>query len=231
MSDPRVVLITGAAGALGGVIADGFRGEARLSLTDHALPKLEQRFAGWSDTLLGACDLSSSAEVGKLFQAVVERFGRLDALINVAGGFRGGKPVHEAPEDELDLLLAMNTRSVWNTCRAAMPLMLAQSGGAIVTIASLNALSGAANVGAYSAAKAATVRLSESLAAEGKAHGVRVNCVLPGTMDTPANRAAMPGADPSHWVDPRAVADVVRFLVSDAARAVTGAALPVVGRS
>lgn len=231
MSDPRVVLITGAAGALGGVIAESFRGEARLALTDHAQPKLEQRFAGWPGALLHACDLSSAASVAELFRAVAERCGRLDALVNVAGGFRGGKPVHEAPEEELDQLLAMNTKSVWNTCRSAMPVMLGQGGGAIVTIASLNALSGAANVGAYSAAKAATVRLSESLAAEGKAHGVRVNCVLPGTMDTPANRAAMPDVDPSRWVDPRAVADVVRFLVSDAARAVNGAALPVVGRS
>lgn len=230
MTEARVVLVTGAGGALGGVVAAAFRGEARLALTDRQRAKLESAYGSWPDTLLEACDLASAEAVARLVGAVVARFGRLDVLVNVAGGFRGGKPLYEAPEDELDAMLTINTRSVWNACRAAVPVMLRQGGGRIVTIASLNALAGSAAVAAYGAAKAATLRLSESLSAEVRARGINVNCVLPGTMDTPANRAAMPDADPSHWVDPRAVADVVRFLASDAARAVHGAALPVVGR-
>lgn len=230
MREARVVVITGAGGALGGAIAAAFRGEARLALTDRQAAKLERAYGAWPEALLQACDLSSADDVARLVGAVLERHGRLDVLVNVAGGFRGGKPLHEAPPDELDAMFAINTRSVWNICRAVVPVMLRQGGGRIVTIASLSALAGGAAVAAYGAAKAATLRLCESLSAEVRGQGLNVNCVLPGTMDTPANRAAMPDADPAHWVDPRAVADVVRFLASDAARAVHGAALPVVGR-
>lgn len=231
MSESRVVLITGAGGALGHAVAAAFRGEARLVLTDRHQDRLESAYGSWPDTLLATADLGDVASVEALCARAMERFGRLDVLVNVAGGFRGGKSVAEAPEGELDQLIAMNTRSVWNACRAVLPAMLRQGAGKIVTIASLNALAGTANVAAYSASKAATLRLCESLSAEVKAKGINVNCVLPATMDTPANRAAMPDADPARWVDTRAVADVVRFLASDTARAVHGVALPVVGLS
>jgi len=229
MSETRVVLITGAGGALGHAMAAAFRADARLVLTDRHQDRLEAAYGGWPDTLLATAELSVAASVGALRDSALGRFGRIDVLVNVAGGFRGGKGLAEAPDDELDTLLAMNARSVWNACRAVLPAMLRQGTGKIVTIASLNALHGGANVAAYSASKAATLRLCESLAAEVKVQGVNVNCVLPGTMDTPANRAAMPDADVSRWVDTRAVADVVRFLASDAARAVHGAAVPVTG--
>jgi len=229
MNEIRVVLITGAGGALGHAVAAAFRGDARLVLTDRHQDRLQAAYGDWPETLLATADLSSAESVAALCARTIERFGRIDVLVNVAGGFRGGKGLAEAPDDELDQLLAMNARSVWNACRGVLPAMLRQGAGKIVTIASLNALAGGANVAAYSASKAATLRLCESLAAEVKSKGINVNCVLPGTMDTPANRAAMPDADPARWVDTGAVADVVRFLASDAARAVHGAALPVVG--
>ena len=229
MSEMRVVLITGAGGALGHAVAAAFHGDARLVLTDRHQDRLEAAYGTWPETLLVTADLGDAASLDRLCSGAVERFGRLDVLVNVAGGFRGGKTVAEAPVDEIDVLVAMNTRSVWNACRAVLPAMLRQGSGKIVTIASLNALAGGAHVAAYSASKAAALRLCEGLSAEVRAQGINVNCVLPGTMDTPANRAAMPDADPQRWVDPRAVADVVRFLASDAARAVHGVALPVVG--
>ncbi|MEO8502629.1 MAG: SDR family NAD(P)-dependent oxidoreductase [Acidobacteriota bacterium] len=231
MAEAKVVLITGAGGALGGTVAEAFRADSRLALTDRRMDRLESAYGSWPNTLLASCELDAAVEVEGLIAKVVERFGRLDVLVNVAGGFRGGKVAHEAPADELATLLAINTTSVWNACRAAVPAMLRQGSGKIVTIASLNALAGSANVAAYSAAKAATLRLCESVSAEVKEHGVNVNCVLPGTMNTPANRAAMPDTDPRQWVDPRAVAQVVRFLASDAAGAVHGVAIPVTGHS
>jgi len=231
MSEMRVAVITGAGGALGHVVAAAFHDDARLVLTDRHHDRLEAAYGSWPETLLVTADLGDAASLAALTATALERFGRIDVLVNVAGGFRGGKSLAEAPADELDVLLAMNSRSVWNACRAVLPTMLRQGGGKIVTIASLNALAGGANVAAYSASKGATLRLCEGLSAEVRAQGINVNCVLPGTMDTPANRAAMPDADPKRWVDVRAVADVVRFLASDAARAVHGVALPVVGLS
>jgi NAD(P)-dependent dehydrogenase (short-subunit alcohol dehydrogenase family) len=229
MSESRVVLVTGAGGALGHAVAESFRADGRLVLTDRHLDRLEKAYGGWPETLLVAAEFGSAASVGEIVERARERFGRIDVLVNVAGGFRGGKTVSDAPEGELDELVAMNTRSVWNMCRAVLPGMLERGNGKVVTIASLSALAGGGHVAAYSASKAATLRLCEGLSAEVKARGINVNCVLPGTMDTPANRAAMPDADRSRWVDTRAVADVVRFLASDAARAVHGVAVPVVG--
>ena len=229
----QVALVTGASGALGSVVARRllFETGARLVLPDREPEKLRRVFPGiGEDTVLAqACDVTDPEAVEALVQAAVERFGRIDIVCNVAGGFRGGAPVHQTDVAEWDFLMNLNSRAVFLVCRAVAPVLLRSGGGRIVNVASRGALAGDAGVAAYSASKAAVLRLTESLSAELKAQGVRVNAVLPGTIDTAANRAAMPGADRSRWVDPEALADVILFLLSDAARAVHGAALPVYG--
>lgn len=228
----QVALVTGASGALGSVVARRLLDAgARLVLPARNPEELRGLFPEIDDgaVLAQACDVTDAASVEALVRAAEERFGRIDVLCNVAGGFRGGSPVHQTEVATWDFLMDLNARAVFLVCRAAVPVLLRSGGGRIVNVASRAALAGDAGVAAYSASKAAVLRLTESLSAELKAQGVRVNAVLPGTIDTAANREAMPGADRSLWVDPEALADVILFLLSDAARAVHGAALPVYG--
>jgi NAD(P)-dependent dehydrogenase (short-subunit alcohol dehydrogenase family) len=227
----KIVLVTGASGALGSTVARAFLASgARLALTDRNVMKLGQLVAGLDPqgerTFSQACDLSHGADVDHLVQSVVERYERIDVLANVAGAFRGGKPVHETPLDDWDAMLDANARSVFLLSRAVAQVMVRQGSGAIVSVASRAALGGAAGVGPYSVSKTAVVRLTEAMAAELRKANVRVNCILPSTIDTPANRAAMPDADRSEWVSPEALGDLILFLASDAARAVSGAAVP-----
>ena len=140
-----------------------------------------------------------------------------------------GHPVHETPENVWELMLDLNAKSVINVARAVVPKMLAAGRGKIVNVGAVAGLVGKMNMGAYSAAKSAVIRLTESMSAELRNKGVNVNCVLPSIIDTPQNRADMPGADPRRWVAPEALAEVILFLSSDAARAVHGAAIPVTG--
>src|SRR5258708_24548844 len=177
--------------------------------------------------LLARADLLDAASVAQAIPA--GRFARIDVLCNIAGGFRMGHPVHETPEDTWELMLDLNAKSVINAARAVVPGMLAAGRGKIVNIAALAGLRGKANMGAYSAAKSAVIRLTESMSAELRAKRIHVHCILPSIIDTPQNRADMPGADPRRWVAPEALAEVVLFLASDAARAIHGAAIPVTG--
>jgi len=177
--------------------------------------------------LLVRADLLDAASVAQAVAAV--RFPRIDVLCNIAGGFRMGHPVHETPESVWELMLDLNAKSVINAARAVVPKMLAAGSGKIVNIGAVAGLGGKANVGAYSASKSAVIRLTESMSAELRDKGINVNCVLPSVIDTPQNRADMPGADPRRWVAPEALADVILFLASDAARAIHGAAIPVTG--
>ena len=181
--------------------------------------------------LAGGVDLTDAASVSRFVGEARERFGRLDVLVNTVGGFRGGKPVHEDDPGNWDFLFAVNVRTTLECCRAVIPHLLRAGRGKIVNVASRGALAGDGGYSAYSAAKSAVVRLTESLADELKQGGINVNCVLPGTIDTPQNRQERPGADFSKWVEPAAIADVILFLASDAARAVNGAALPVFGKA
>ncbi len=175
-------------------------------------------------------DMTDPGAVANLVDQVLERFGRIDVLVNTVGTFKGGKPVHEEELDTWDFLIKLNLRTTLIACRAVIPTMLEHRNGRIINVASRNALSGDAKIAAYSASKAAVMRLTESLAAEIKDSNITVNSVLPGTIDTPQNRSAMPKADFSRWVAPEAIADVIAFLASDGARAITGAAIPVYGR-
>lgn len=232
----QVVMVTGAAGNLGRATAQAFlRAGARLVLVDRApdrLPGLFPDLAGSADHYLaGSVNLADEAAVQAMVDEALRRFGRIDVLVNAAGGYRGGTPLHETTLDEWDFLFTMNARTAHVVSRAVLPAMLRQGDGRIVNVSARAALQAGAKMGAYSAAKSAVLRMTEAMSAELKGAGIRVNCVMPSTIDTPENRTSMPKADPKRWVTPEALADVLLFLASDAARAIHGAAIPVYGLS
>jgi NAD(P)-dependent dehydrogenase (short-subunit alcohol dehydrogenase family) len=227
----RTVMITGAAGNLGQSVARAFAGRgARLLLVDREEQALRKAFGTPAEPWqLAAVDLLDPEQVESAVRRAIERFGRIDALANLAGGFRMGEPVHATADATLRFLLDINVRTLLNAVHAVVPRMIDAGGGRIVNVGAYAALKGAAQMGAYVAAKSAVVRLTESMSAELREKNVNVNCVLPTIIDTPENRAAMPGADPGRWVAPADLAAVIVFLASDAARAVHGAAVPVTG--
>jgi NAD(P)-dependent dehydrogenase (short-subunit alcohol dehydrogenase family) len=232
----KVVIITGAAGNLGSATARLFQQfGAKTVPVDRSPDRVREAFkdlAGSPDHLLaGGVDLSDAASLGKLVEQTLAKFCRVDALVNTVGAFRGGKPVHEADPADWDFLFSANVRTTLLCCRAVIPQMLKQKSGRIINVSSREGLEAHAGFAAYSASKSAVLRLTESLAAELTASDINVNCIMPSTIDTPQNRAAMPNADFSKWVAPEAIADVIAFLASDAARAVTGAAVPVYGKA
>ena len=223
----KTCLITGAAGNLGRAVAGAFAAEgASLVLMDLREEHLRSAYGNEGEgRRFAPADLRDAQSVARALPAGV----RIDVLCNIAGGFRMGQPVHETSDDTWDLMLGLNAKSVVNCARAVVPGMLAAGGGKIVNVAALAGLAGKANMGAYIVSKSAVIRLTESMSAELRDKGINVNCVLPSTIDTPQNRKDMPKADPRRWVTPEALADVVLFLASDAARAIHGAAIPVNG--
>ena len=231
----RVVIVTGAAGNLGSAVARAFQAAgAKLVLVDRAADRLQRLFPDLVDSpnyfLATSVDVTDPDAVEAMVDEALKRFGRVDVLVNTVGGFRAGTPVHETPFETWDFLLNLNARTVFTASRAIIPHMLRQGSGRIVNVAARAALKGGARMAAYSVSKSGVMRLTESMAAELKKDGLNVNCVLPGTIDTPQNRKAMPNANHSRWVKPEAIADVILFLASDAARAVQGAAIPVYGK-
>ena len=224
--DGKVVVVTGASGALGKVVAElALARGARVAGVDHApsqVPATETRIE------LGGVDLSDAAQAKKAIDAAAAHFGKLDALINIAGGF-AFEAVAEGDPKTWQHMYALNVLTALNASRSAIPHLAASSAGRIVNIGAIGALQAGAGMGAYAASKAGVHRLTEALAAEWKGK-ITVNAVLPSIIDTPANRASMPKADFVKWVTPQELANVILFLASDAASAVTGALIPVNGR-
>ena len=231
--DDRCVMVTGAAGNLGRAVARAFAARgAGLVLVDSRAAKLQRAFGGESDKRLFApVDLLDPASVEAAVSAAIARFGRIDALCNLAGGFRMGATAHETTDGDWDDMFDLNVRTLLRATRAVVPRMIEAGGGRIVNVGAFAAQKGAARMGAYVAAKSAVIRITETMSAELRDQGINVNCVLPTIIDTPENRAAMPKADPARWVAPADLAAVIAFLASDAARAIHGAALPVTGLS
>jgi NAD(P)-dependent dehydrogenase (short-subunit alcohol dehydrogenase family) len=222
----KVVVVTGASGALGRVVAEValLRG-ARVAGIDHA----PSQIAASPDRIeIGSVDLSDAAQAKTAIDTVATHFGKVDALINIAGGF-AFEAVAEGDPKTWQRMYALNVLTALNASRAAIPHLAASSSARIVNIGAMGALQAGAGMGPYAASKAGVHRLTEALAAEWKGK-ITVNAVLPSTIDTPANRASMPKADFAKWVTPEELANVILFLASDAASAVTGALLPVSGR-
>ena len=167
----------------------------------------------------------------QLIEKVLSKYGRLDALVNAVGGYAGGTKLWELETKVFEQMLALNLRSGYALARAAARAMLKQEGGAIVNVAAKAAFDHAAGAAAYAASKAAAVALMDSLAADLKGTGVRVNSILPSIIDTETNRKAMPSANFAKWPKPEEIARVILFLCSDAAKVIHGAAVPVYGDS
>jgi len=229
----RVVVVTGAFGVLGSAVSRAFAREgARMALIDVSQPSAEltMQFATDRHLLLGGADLSNLEATRKAMAATAMRFGGIDVLVNVAGGFSWEK-LEDGDVGTWDALYSMNLRSAVVGCKCVLPAMLERGGGRIINIgAGAAAAKAGLGMGAYTASKAGVQRLTEALSEELKDRNVTVNAILPGIIDTPRNRLDMPKADFSRWVSPEAIAKVIVFLASEDAAAITGASIPVFGR-
>ncbi|MGX1322310.1 NAD(P)-dependent dehydrogenase (short-subunit alcohol dehydrogenase family) [Bradyrhizobium sp. USDA 377] len=222
----KVLVVTGVLGALGKVVADIAQSRgALIAGIDHApsqLPATPERIE------IGGVDLSDAAQAKTAIDTAAKHFGRLDGLVNVAGGF-AFETVGDGDITTWQRMYALNVLTALNTSRAALPHLTASSAGRIVNIGAMGALQAGNGMGPYAASKAGVHRLTEALASEWRGK-VTVNAVLPSIIDTKANRADMPKADFSKWVTPQELAEVILFLASDAASGITGALIPVGGR-
>jgi NAD(P)-dependent dehydrogenase (short-subunit alcohol dehydrogenase family) len=233
----KVVAITGAVGNVGLATVQRLRDEQmRLVLIDRSAERAHDSFAalGLTDqnALAVGADVTQKADAERAIAEIVAHFGRIDALVNVAGTWRPAKPAEALDVDGWDFMMNINARSVFLMSGAAAHQLIKQGGGGrIVTVSSRSGLRGeAGNIG-YSASKSAALRVTETLAAELMPHGITVNAILPSTIDTPQNREGMPKADHSRWVAPDSLAATIAFLLSDGARDISGASIPVYGRA
>jgi NAD(P)-dependent dehydrogenase (short-subunit alcohol dehydrogenase family) len=230
MSSPAYI-VTGAFGVLGRAVAAKLAGlGAELALIDLAPSAPEDLGNAYAKhLLLPGVNLADAADTERTLQRVQARYGGIDGVANVAGGFRF-EAIAGGSTESWDFMFSLNVKTALHVSRAALPLLRQRGGGAIVNVASGQAVRAGRGMGAYAASKAGVLRLTEALAEECKDEGIRVNCVLPSILDTQANRQDMPTADFSRWVQPDALADVVAFLLGDGARAITGASIAVSGR-
>lgn len=232
----QVAIVTGGVGNLGQAVTRAFHAASgRVAIVDRRREDIARVFNNHlpeSETCAYiAGDLMDEQSVAGIAQQVIDTFGRADILVNTAGGYRAGTPTHETPVDVWDFMMNLNARTVFLMSRAIIPHMMERRYGRIISVAARAALKGTARHGPYNASKMAVIRLTETMAAELRNDGITANCILPGTIDTPANRAETPDADFSRWVMPESMARVILFLASDLAADVNGAAIPVYGRS
>jgi len=221
----QTVLITGANGGLGTAVTRAFLDAgARVAGVSRSIADTD--FPSPNFHAISA-PLESPQAARDVARNVIDKWGRIDALVHLVGGFVAGQTVDATPEDVLEQMLTVNLRSAFHILGAVIPGMRAQGSGAILAIASRTAVEPSATLGAYSASKAALISLIRTVAVENKE--ISANVILPGAMDTPANRAAMPTADRSKWVQPSQVAALLVHLASPAASNITGAAIPVYG--
>jgi len=224
----KIALVTGAKGGLGTFVTESFLAAGAKAI--GVSRSIQAADFSHPEFFAMPAELSSGDAARKLAEDVVMRFGRLDALIHVMGGFAGGARVDETDDATFEKMLDLNYRAAFFVARAVLPQMRRQGSGRILAVASRQAVEPAAMVGAYSASKAALVSLIRTIALENKDRCISANTVLPGTMDTPGNRAGDPRADGSQLVQPSQVAAILLHLASDDGAQITGAAVPVYGR-
>ncbi len=223
----KIAVITGAKGGLGTFVTEAFLTTgARVVGVSRSIQSSD--FSHPNFTAMTA-ELSNVEGVHQLAGEIVAQFSRIDVLVHVMGGFDGGPRVEETNDATISRMFNMNFHSAFFVARAVLPYMRRQNAGRFLAVASRQAVDPAPGVGAYSASKAALVSLVRTIALENRDRGISANTVLPGTMDTPANRAAMPNADPSQWVKPADVAALLLHLATDSGGAITGAAIPIFG--
>jgi len=223
----KVVLVTGADGGLGTYVTQAFL-DAGAAVVGTSRKIQPSDFESANFTALAA-EISTSAGAKSLVDQVVERFGKLDVVAHTVGGFAGGQSIADTDDATIQRMFDLNLNCVFYILRAAVPL-LRKTSGRVIAIGSRAALEPGAGVGAYSASKAAMVSLIRTVAVENKDAGLTANVILPGTMDTPANRKAIPNADMSKWVQPASVAKLVVWLAGEAGKDVNGAVIPVYGK-
>lgn len=231
-----VVIIAGGTGGLGAAVSEAFAREGANVVVTYRLAEEYQRLTrqlqGSAERLSGeAVDVTDEAATRKFLERVQARYSRVDALVNTVGGYVGGSKLWEVEPQVLTRMFTINVNPFHSLVRAALPAFLARGRGALVNVAAKAAIDHPAGAAAYAASKAAALAMTDALAAELHGTGVRVNCVLPSVIDTPANRQAMPKANFAQWPKPADIAEVILFLCSDAARVVHGAAIPVYGNA
>jgi NAD(P)-dependent dehydrogenase (short-subunit alcohol dehydrogenase family) len=234
----RAVLVTGATGSLGRAVVKRLLAsgaDVAAVIRDEKRFQDLAAFAGGSrDALTGfMADVTSEADVREMVEGVLRRYGRIDALVNLVGAYRGGADVAGTTEDDWDFLMRTNLKSAFLCSRAVLPAMVKAGSGRIVNVAARPAVEnkGRAKAGAYAVSKAGVVVLTAVISEEFRRSGITANCVVPGTIDTPENRAAIPGGDHGQWAAPGDIAEVIAFLVSDGSSVTSGAAIPVYGKS
>ncbi|MFP5237144.1 MAG: SDR family NAD(P)-dependent oxidoreductase [Acidobacteriota bacterium] len=232
----KLAIVAGGTGGLGRAVSLAFLHEGATVVVPYRrqseFTALQQAAGPRASALEGhAVDITDEAAAGRFIEDLLARHGRIHAVVNTIGGYAGGIKLWDLDSKTLETQLALNLRSGFVLARAVLPALLKQGAGSFVNVASRAAVDHAAGAAAYAASKAAAVALIDSLAADTRSTGVRVNSILPSIIDTPANRAAMPGADFAAWPTPEDIASVILFLSSDAALAIHGASIPVYGNS
>jgi len=227
----RVVMVTGAGGNVGSAVARRFAAEgAKLVLVGRKADEL-QALVDELGGMPGVADVTDPASVDALVKQVEASYGRIDVLAHTVGGFAAGQTVHESGIDVFDKMMTLNAKSVYVTCgRVAQHMVEKQIAGSITVILAKNAYKAGAKNAAYSASKAAAQRIVEAMAAELGGLGIGVNGIVPSTIDTPQNRAAMPNADTSKWIQPEEIANLIAFLASEGGKSINGASIDILGR-
>jgi NAD(P)-dependent dehydrogenase (short-subunit alcohol dehydrogenase family) len=227
----RIVLVTGGTGALGSSITKAFVESNATVISSYIYDKEEPstQTENKSSIQLIKADITKEEEVDRLVSTVMDKYGHIDILVNVVGGYIGTKSIVELDEKEWDLMMAMNLKSAFFISKYVTRHMIASKYGKIIHISSKKGLHAEGSDSAYAASKSGLIRLVESLSEETKESNINVNCIMPIILDTQANRKAMPNADFNKWVKPEDLANVVLFLSSEEAKTITGAAIPTFG--
>jgi NAD(P)-dependent dehydrogenase (short-subunit alcohol dehydrogenase family) len=227
----KIVLVTGGTGALGRAITAAFIASDAKVVSSYVIDREIEQLKKESKAVVEVIktDVTKEEEVEKLVLSVISKYGRIDVLVNVVGGYLGGKSVSELDEKEWDLMMTMNLKSAFLISKHVIPQMVSSKYGKIMHVSSRTGLKSSGYDSAYAASKSGLIRLVESLSEEVKDSNINVNCIMPSTIDTEANRRAMPTADHSKWVKLQDLANVILFLCSDESNVITGAAIPTYG--
>jgi NAD(P)-dependent dehydrogenase (short-subunit alcohol dehydrogenase family) len=234
----KVAVVTGGTGSLGRVVAKAFLDQGAEVVSTHRgeekLKELIDFVGGSKDRLVSIqADVTDENSGQALFQQVISQYGRVDILLNIVGAFKGGAEIVNTKVSDWDFVLNVNLKSAFLCSKAALPQMIKQDYGRIISVSSRTAAEKRYQVkdGAYAVSKAGIIVLTETIAEEVKKYDINVNCILPSTIDTPDNRRNFPNADFSKWVKPEQVAEVMLFLVSDESKTISGASIPVYGKA